>query len=138
MNIKETNQNKFTSWIKSSITVRMISVGVLTLVLLIPLSYIKSLISERQVRQEEVVGDINDKWGEEVLVYGPILKIPYKTYTEVTKENKKTKTIYKERTAHLNYAYFFPKKLNVTSKQAFGLFFRNLHKQLCTTGSLQN
>ncbi len=37
------SENKFLKWIKTSITVRMITVGILTLVLLIPLNYIQSL-----------------------------------------------------------------------------------------------
>ncbi|WP_341220925.1 hypothetical protein [Polaribacter atrinae] len=43
----ETNnqqQGKFGRWVKTSITARMLMVGILILVLMIPLSYIKSLI----------------------------------------------------------------------------------------------
>jgi inner membrane protein len=53
-------------------------VGFLVIILLIPLSYINSLINERAFRQKDVVNEINEKWGNDVLVYGPILKIPYK------------------------------------------------------------
>ena len=75
-------QNKFGNWIKNSITARMLMIGILIIVLLIPLSFIESLIRERANRQESVVNEINEKWGNEVLLYGPILKVPYKTFTE--------------------------------------------------------
>ena len=66
---------KFVSWVRTSITARMLMIGILILILLIPLSYIEDLIDERMLRQQEVVKEINQKWGEEVLVYGPILKV---------------------------------------------------------------
>ncbi|MGJ8743568.1 cell envelope integrity protein CreD [Polaribacter sp.] len=114
----ETNnqqQGKFGKWAKKSITARMLMVGILILVLMIPLTYIKSLIYERMLRQQEVVREINQKWGEEVLIYGPILKVPYKTYSEKTLRNTVTKVTRKETIENIKYAYFFPKKLNITS-----------------------
>ena len=109
-------QNKFGNWIKNSITARMLMIGILIIVLLIPLSYIESLIRERANRQESVVNEINEKWGSEVLLYGPILKIPYKTYTERLVTNSETKKITKETISHVNYAYFFPEKLAINSE----------------------
>ncbi|QXP70906.1 cell envelope integrity protein CreD [Polaribacter sp. R2A056_3_33] len=114
----ETNnqqQGKFGRWVKTSITARMLMVGVLIVVLMIPLSYIKNLIYERMIRQQEVVSEINQKWGEEVLIYGPILKVPYKTYSEKTITNPITKEVQKETITKIKYAYFFPKKLVINS-----------------------
>ena len=108
-------QNKFSTWLKTSITARMLMVGFLVIVLLIPLSYINVLIKERSHRQTDVVNEINEKWGSNVLVYGPVLKLPYKTYSEKTTYNEKTKTYLKETETHINYAYIFPEKLDVTS-----------------------
>ena len=48
----EQNKNKFSNWIRNSITARMLVVGVLLLVLLIPLSFVKDLITERSYRQK--------------------------------------------------------------------------------------
>lgn len=106
---------KFGKWLKTSITVRMLMMGALILILLIPLSYVKSLIRERKYRQKEVVNEINQKWGDEVLLYGPILKVPYKTYIKKKIFNEETK-IYKEETIEkVKNAYFFPNDLGVTS-----------------------
>jgi len=71
------------------------------------------LIEERAYRQKDVVQEINQKWGNEVMLYGPILKLPYKTYTETSTFNEKTKTYLKETKTHLNYAYIFPEKLDI-------------------------
>jgi len=111
-NTNKQNVNKFGSWVKTSITARMLMVGLLVIILLIPLSYINNLIEERAFRQNDVVNEINEKWGNNVLVYGPILKLPYKTYKETTLYNKKTKTYSTETQTNIKYAYLFPENLN--------------------------
>ena len=111
-NTNKPQQNKFGNWVKTSITARMLMVGFLVIILLIPLSFINSLITERAFRQSDVVNEINEKWGENVLVYGPILKIPYKTYTETKTYNEKTKTFFTEVETHIKNAYIFPESLN--------------------------
>jgi len=105
-NPKQTRPNFF-----QSTTAKMILVGLLTLVLLIPLEFVKNLIEERSIRQKEVVAETSKKWGESIYFYGPILKIPYKKYTESTVINQKTKETVISRTAAVHYAYFFPEQL---------------------------
>lgn len=113
-NEKQANQpNKFAQWLKTSITARMLMVGALILILLIPLTYVNLLIEERAYRQQDVVREINQKWGNDVMLYGPILKLPYKTYSETSTFNEKTKTYLKETKTHINYAYIFPEELDI-------------------------
>ncbi|NDI98943.1 cell envelope integrity protein CreD [Flavobacterium sp. LaA7.5] len=109
----ETNQNPKNFF--HSATAKIIMVGLLTLVLLIPLEYVKSLILERSDRQKEVITDINEKWGGSVYFYGPVLKVPYTTYTETKVTDEKTKQVTINRTANTEYAYFFPDELNATA-----------------------
>lgn len=121
------NTNKFGHWLKTSNTARMLMVGLLIIVLLIPLSYIEDLIMERAIRQKDVISEINEKWGNEVLIYGPILKIPYKTFQEKTVTDKKTKKIYTETIEEIEYAYFFPEELEITSnvnpeEKSYGIY----------------
>lgn len=104
---------KFGKWIRTSISARMLMIGMLILILLIPLSYVKSLIKERHYRQKEVVNEINQKWGREVLLYGPILKVPYKTYTIKKIFNTTTQTQQEEVETNIKHAYFFPGQLNI-------------------------
>ena len=92
----EQNKNKFGHWLRTSITARMLTVGFLIIVLLIPLAYISDLINERKNRQKDVITEINNQWGKEVLINGPVLKVPYKVYTEKTVTDAKTKRVYTE------------------------------------------
>ncbi|OIQ20155.1 MAG: cell envelope integrity protein CreD [Flavobacterium sp. MedPE-SWcel] len=108
------NQQKPNNFFQST-TAKIIMVGLLTLILLIPLQYVKSLILERTERQDEVISEINEKWGSDVYFYGPILKIPYTTYTETKITDEKTKQVSISRTSKTKYAYFFPDLLNTNA-----------------------
>ncbi|WP_416443410.1 cell envelope integrity protein CreD [Leeuwenhoekiella sp. A16] len=128
MNQTESSINKIGRWIKNSITARMLMVGFLTLILLIPLFFVKDLIKERAQRQKDVVSEINDKWGSEVLIYGPVLKVPYKTYNEKSTTDTKTKEITTEKIEQIKYAYFFPEELSINSKVNPEIKSRGIYK----------
>jgi inner membrane protein len=91
-------------------TVKMIMVGFLTLFLLIPLQLVKELITERSQRKKDVVNEVTQLWGTDVVFYGPILKIPFKRYEEFNVSNGKAITV--QNKVITDYAYFFPEKLN--------------------------
>lgn len=94
-----------------STTARVIMVGLLTLVLLIPLEYVRSLINERARLQEGVADEMTQKWGGNVYFYGPVLKVPYKIVTETEVTDKVTKKVTVQRSAYTDYAFFFPEEL---------------------------
>ena len=71
------SQKSSTSNLFQSNTFRLMLIGALTLILLIPLLLVQNLIEERKDRQQSVIDEIDSKWGREVFFYGPILKIPY-------------------------------------------------------------
>ncbi|UOK42276.1 MULTISPECIES: cell envelope integrity protein CreD [Flavobacterium] len=108
------NQNKgsFLGSFLQSTTIKMIMVGVLTLVLLIPLAFVNDLIHERSERKKEVVNEVNQLWGKDVFFYGPTLKVPYKSYTETAVVDSKTNQTSIERKTSVEYAYFFPDNLS--------------------------
>jgi len=114
-NTNTPQQNKFGNWLKKSITARMLMVGFLIIILLIPLAFIGELIRERSLRKETALNEINQQWGNELLIYGPILEIPYKTFTEKTVTDRTTKSVYTETIENIEYAYFFPENLKINS-----------------------
>lgn len=107
---------RFGNWFKTSITVRMLVVGFILLVLLVPLGFVKELIRERGFRQQEVIEEINGKWGKEVTLYGPIFKIPYRTYKEEKVFNSETQTYLTKQEEVLHTAYFLPEQLDIQAE----------------------
>ena len=99
-----------------STTAKMIMVGFLTLVLLIPLFFVQDLISERSQRKNEVTREVSNLWGSDILFYGPILKIPYTSYDNYNVTDTKTGVTTIQKKATTNYAYFFPNELTNSSK----------------------
>ena len=71
---------KLNNWFKNSIMVKLISIGFLMLMLMIPTSMIKSLIHEREMRSNNVVNEVSSKWGYAQTITGPMLTIPYTSY----------------------------------------------------------
>ena len=63
--------------VRNSVWLKMIMVGILMLILLIPSSMIRNLVNERQYRREGVVGEVSGKWGTSQTIIGPILTVPY-------------------------------------------------------------
>ncbi len=116
------NQTSETKGFFQSTTAKMIMVGLLTLVLLIPLFFVQDLISERSQRQKEVVAETTSKWGESVYFYGPILKIPY--------QNPITKQV--------ENAFFFPEELsNVSNTEIKTPLQRSIYKSNVFTTKMQ-
>jgi inner membrane protein len=113
----ETNQQqlnifeRLNLWIKESITVKLLSIGFLVLILLIPSAWIDSLIRERQSRAETAMQEVSEKWSGTQTLSGPILVIPYKEYEKIDRGKDGFEII--ERTRKY---FFLPDNLNITGE----------------------
>ena len=92
------------NYIRRSITLKIVSVGILILLLLIPATMIRVLISERQSRRDSVVEEISQKWGGSQTITGPFITVPFKTFFE----DKDGKTQF-----DLNYLHLLPETLDI-------------------------
>ena len=79
----------FMNWLQESVTVKLVFIGFLILVLLIPSALINDLIFERAARQSEVVKEIADSWSGEQTIKGPVLVVPYKRFIKAIDGDKK-------------------------------------------------
>ena len=75
----------------------------LILLFLIPISYIKSIINDRQNYQKEAVASITEPLGGKPEIQGMVIAIPFKTYTQSIDKNdvKRIET-------NIKYIYFAP------------------------------
>ncbi|MDB5149253.1 MAG: creD [Mucilaginibacter sp.] len=103
------------SWLKESATFKLIFIGLLVLLLLIPSSLIQNLVTERASRQDEMIKEVSDSWSASQVIKGPVLVIPYK------KQVKLTDTVTKEVIENL---YILPDNLHIKA----GLSTQILHR----------
>lgn len=92
---------------KRSLGVKIVFIGVLMLLLLIPIGLISYLIHEREDRSHDVVNEISRTWGMAQNLVGPVLVIPYeKTESYYSKGIRYYRTVE-------DHAYFLPESLQV-------------------------
>ena len=106
---KSTNLlDRFNQWLKESITVKLVSIGFLILILLIPAAWIENMIVERQHRAESVIAEVSGKWSGNQTLSGPILVVPYKHRETIKIDKDQFET--KESTRK---AFFLPEELDI-------------------------
>jgi inner membrane protein len=110
---------RLNNWIRNSITIKLISIGILILIMLIPTSMIESLIRERQYTMESSISEVSSKWGYAQTITGPVLSVPYKSYQ---KDQKGTVV------EILNYAHFLPDKLDINAKLLPEMRYRGIYE----------
>ena len=98
---------KFKTWMKESLAVKLFVIFFTILILMIPKALIQELINERKYLSETVIQEVGEKWGGAQSVNGPILEIPFER--EFVKDNDEIVM-----TKHL--AYFLPNELNFDAK----------------------
>ena len=91
---------------KYSAILKVTAITALILLLLIPTSMIRSLITERKERQNEAINEVSSKWGGEQILTGPVLTVPYKTF-DIDKQGQQVNMM-----AH--NAFFLPEVLNIS------------------------
>lgn len=103
--------DRFNRWFQESVTIKLISIGLLVLILMIPLSWIDDLIYERQVRSGEVLADITGKWSGYQSVCGPVIVLPYKVTEVIKQEGKESRVV-----EYVKKAFLLPEELIISGK----------------------
>jgi inner membrane protein len=96
-------ENTTRRWFRDSVTLKIVLIGILTLILLIPSNMIRSLVRERENTRNEVITEVNSLWGDEQHIAGPVISVPYQ---KIISENKKTKTT-------IEHVHFLPEELTI-------------------------
>ncbi|MBI4743795.1 MAG: cell envelope integrity protein CreD [Actinobacteria bacterium] len=119
MSASQETIKKTSSYIKSSATLKVFSIGILVLILLIPASMISFLINERESRKNSVVNEISSKWGSSQTITGPFITIPYKNFYKDANEKIKF---------DINYLHILPETLNVSGEIKPEVRYRSLYE----------
>lgn len=104
---------RISSRMRHSQTLRLLTVGLLVILLQIPVSMIGGQVSERQLRGSEAVEEVSSKWGRRQVLSGPVLVVPYTLRSSVTDDAGRT-----THSTQARNAYFLPQVLEVSGNVA--------------------
>lgn len=99
--LSESKEKKF---INNKLALKILFIGFLIVLLLIPISMIENLISERSDTASKAMNEVEEKWSRSQQVTGPFLIIPY----QVIYENDK-KMVERD----IRYLYILPESLQI-------------------------
>ena len=113
--------------LKTSVLLRLMIIGVLTIVLLIPTLFVSLLISDRQASRTFAVKEVTQKWGNAQTIVGPILTIPV-THQVAGKEGQ----IH----THTSLVRILPNTLDVTAQLTPEIRQRGIYRLVLYTTRL--
>jgi inner membrane protein len=122
----------FMGWLKESVTVKLVFIGALILLLLIPSVLIQNLIQERADRQEDTIKQVSDQYSGSQLIQGPVLVIPYKK--QVKENDNSGKEITKEVTKNL---YVLPNELNYSANLSPDVLHRGIFEVVVYSSTIK-
>jgi inner membrane protein len=93
--------------LRDSVGFKMIAVGGLVILLLIPLAMVGGLVGERRQRRAGVIQEVAESWGKSQTLGGPVLVVPYRV---------RIKDEHGRETSARSYAYFLPAALKVEGR----------------------
>ncbi len=118
--------------VTKSVTFKIIAIGAIILVLLVPMLMLGGLISERESLRDGARREVSAQWGQEQTLGGPVLTVPY---TVQTRSGTDAAT-----TSETRYVHLFPDRLDVTGTMEPQVRQRGIFKvvlynaQLAVTG----
>lgn len=68
---------RFRQWTRTSVTLRLLSIGFIILILLIPVNLVEDLVRERSYRNDDAQREINSSWGPSQSVDGLVVSVPF-------------------------------------------------------------
>ena len=125
MNEETTNpQKEKNTKNRDAITLKILLIGVLIVVLIIPMFMIQNLISEREDTAKEATNEVQQKWSGPQTIIGPILTLSY-SYKD---EEGKTQ---------FGYVNYLPEQLDITGNVATQELKRGLYEIIVYNSSLE-
>jgi len=129
---EEQQPQGFMNWLKESGTVKLIFIGILILLLMIPSALVDNLITERAVRQQQTINEVSDQYSGSQLIRGPVLVIPYKERT--TERNDKGVDVPSEVIQNL---YVLPNELYYKAKLNSEVRHRGIYQVSVYNGTVK-
>ncbi len=125
----ETNQDSQIKTWTDNVLIKVIIIGGLILVLMVPSLMINALVSERSSRKMQVTNEVSSKWGQLQTITGPYIEIPY---LEEVKLNDKQPI---QMVDHI--LYYFPDALETSGSLTPVVKKRSIYKVILYESNLE-
>ena len=128
---------------QQKLLLKMLAMGFLAFLLLIPLSMIESTISERRMNRDSVRNDIAASWTGSQKITGPLLAVPYKEKLQVHAFDPAFKQTVVREEVRQHISYILPDTLRInsqvkTEKRSRGIFSTPVYtSKLSVSGTFQ-
>lgn len=96
---------------QNNLYLKMITILILTFLLLIPSGMIQNTISEREGTQAEAIREVSSKWGDQQIITGPFISIPFTYYVKESMANNQDKLV-----QMTDYLHVMPKDLKINGE----------------------
>lgn len=100
----------------------------LILVMLIPVSMVRSIIQDRVGNRDTAKESIASSWAKEQTISGPWIVLRYETYEKTTMINEKTGVNFIDSKKVERFAYYRPTDLNINGMMDVSYRYRNIFK----------
>ena len=107
---------------------KMIVLGVLTLIMLIPLGMVSGLIKERENNKFTAIRTISSAWGKVQTLSGPVLSVPVRVVKKDTTGKQYSDT---------EYVNFLPEKLDINGNVTPEIRYKGIFKHPVYTADLK-
>ncbi|MEI6575168.1 MAG: cell envelope integrity protein CreD [Bacteroidota bacterium] len=126
--IQSSTFRKINEWARSSISLKLLVIGVFVLVLIIPSALLQSLISERETTRNNTASEIWQTWGDKQLISGPVISVPVVSTITSTNGSNESST---------RYLHFLAENLSVSGNVVPVVRYRSIYEVVLYSCSLR-
>lgn len=119
--------------LKTNVYFKLGTILFLIILFLLPTAMIKSLIYEREERQNEAISEVSSKWGEAQTFVGPFISVPYYKLVKETSSKDGTEKVVRI----TEYLHFLPSKLNISGDINPEKRYRSIYEVVVYNSKLQ-
>jgi len=119
--------------LKTNVYFKLGTILFLVILFLLPTAMIKSLIYEREQRQNEAISEVSSKWGEAQTFVGPFISVPYYKLVKETSSKDGTEKVVRM----TDYLHFLPSKLTISGDINPEKRYRSIYEVVVYNSKLQ-
>ena len=123
--------------LKNTTLLKALTIGILSILALIPLGIIMDMTSDRQALYHSVVDEIGRSWGEQQTLSGPALVIPYSYFVLQEEVSNDGKTRHEVKRTYQDELVILPKKLTLDLDLKHDFRTRGIYQSLVYNAALQ-